>query len=341
MLGAILGYFGGLFWHMYLFSLISIWHNSDYHQYFFLTSCPHLQWFILEYFGTYFGILSLLFGNRSICSVKFCTDVLDVPFERHCTIFFPYRDPAGEPQGSIFRLILGNVYLILHNCSIFSHEIQCRCSCYNPDGDYTQKTFYIMPFHLLGGILGYFGTYFCICTYFFQISVQHFLMKFCTGVLGITLIITNTKIFFDIMFQGDILGYSGAYFGILRLLFENRSIYSVKCYTDVLDVPFVGQCTIFFHIMTLLGSLRGYFRAHFGQCLSNTSNCSIFSHKTLHSCSWYNPHGDYTQKTFYIMPFHLLGGILGYFGTYFCICTYFFQISVQYFLIKCCAGFLV
>ena len=97
MLGAILGYFGGLFWHMYLFSLISIWHNSDYHQYFFLTSCPHLQWFILEYFGTYFGILSLLFGNRSICSVKFCTDVLDVPFERHCTIFFPYRDPAGEP----------------------------------------------------------------------------------------------------------------------------------------------------------------------------------------------------------------------------------------------------
>ena len=98
-------------------------------------------------------------------------------------------------------------------------------------------------------------------------------MKFCTGVLGITLIITNTKIFFDIMFQGDILGYSGAYFGILRLLFENRSIYSVKCYTDVLDVPFVGQYTIFFHIMTLLGSLRGYFRAHFGQCLSNTSNC--------------------------------------------------------------------
>ena len=141
MLGAILGYFGGLFWHMYLFSLISIWHNSDYHQYFFLTSCPHLQWFILEYFGTYFGILSLLFGNRSICSVKFCTDVLDVPFERHCTIFFPYRDPAGEPQGSIFRLILGNVYLILHNCSIFSHETWHRCSWYNPNGHYTQNLF--------------------------------------------------------------------------------------------------------------------------------------------------------------------------------------------------------
>ena len=34
---------------------------------------------------------------------------------------------------------------------------------------------------------------------------------------------------------------------------------------------FWGSLHNFFHIMTLLGSFRGYFRAHFGQCLSNTS----------------------------------------------------------------------
>ena len=98
-------------------------------------------------------------------------------------------------------------------------------------------------------------------------------MKFCTGVLGITLIITNTILFFFFWtscpaLQGDTLWYSGAYFGILRLLFENCSICSVKNCTDVLGVPFEGHFTIFFHIMTLL---MGYFSARFGQRLSNTS----------------------------------------------------------------------
>ena len=144
----------------------------------------------------------------------------------------------------------------------------------------TLKIFLHHAVPLLGFILRYFGTYFCICTYFFWISFQYFVMKFCTDVLGITLIITNTNIFLTLSPApyGDILGYSGAYFSILHLLFENRSIRSVKFCTDILGVAFEGHCTISFHIMTLLGSLRGYFWAHFRQCLSNTSYLfNIFS----------------------------------------------------------------
>ena len=125
-----------------------------------MKSCPHLQGVILEYFGAYFGILRLLFETRSICFVKFCTDFLGVPFEGHCIIFsisWPsWRTlRGGGGEGGIFGLILGNVYLILHNCSIFSHETLRRCSWYNPDGLYTQKTFDIMLFL-------WWGSFWCI-----------------------------------------------------------------------------------------------------------------------------------------------------------------------------------
>ena len=106
----------------------------------FLTSCPALQGDILGYFWVYFGILRLLFGSRSKYSVKFCTDVLGVSFEGHCTtvsISWPYWGTLG----GTFGLILGNVYLILHNCSIFSHETLYRCSWYNYDGHYTKSYF--------------------------------------------------------------------------------------------------------------------------------------------------------------------------------------------------------
>ena len=91
--------------------------------------------------------------------------------------------------------------------------------------------------------------------YFFLISVQYFVIKFCLGVLGITLIIPN--IFLTSC--PHLLEYFGAYFGILRLLFENGSIFSVKSCTDVLGVLFEGHCTISFHVMTLLANLKWVF----------------------------------------------------------------------------------
>ena len=109
----------------------------------FLRWCSHLQGVILDYFGTYFGILRLLFENRSIWSMKFCIDVLAVPFEGHCTIF-SISWPSWSVLGRIFGLILGNVYLILQHCSIFSHETLYRCSWYNYDGHCTKNCFYIM-----------------------------------------------------------------------------------------------------------------------------------------------------------------------------------------------------
>ena len=135
----------------------------------FLTSCSHLQGVILDYFGTYFSILRLLFENRSICSMKFCIDVLAVPFEGHCTIF-SISWPSWSVLGRIFGLILGNVYLILQHCSIFSHETLYRCSWYNYGGHYIKNCFYIM----------FPGAHFCISS---SISRERFNI-FSWGVLG-------------------------------------------------------------------------------------------------------------------------------------------------------------
>ena len=148
-------------------------------------------------------------------------DILGVSL-RVTALFFPMSWPSWGALGGIFGLILGNVCLMLHNCSIFPHEVLQRCSWYNPDGHYAQKLFTSCLFSA-GSYFGVFWDLFLNMYIFFQISVQYFLMKFCTGVLGITLIITNTKKKLSSCpaLQGDILGYSEAYFGILRLLFEN------------------------------------------------------------------------------------------------------------------------
>ena len=105
------GHFG-VFWdlslHMYisLEDIRSIFSHEILHKFswlnliitnanFFLISCRSPQGTFLVYSGAYFGILHPFCENRLICSVKFCTDVLGVPFERHCTIFFLYHDPRG------------------------------------------------------------------------------------------------------------------------------------------------------------------------------------------------------------------------------------------------------
>ena len=76
---------------------------------------------------------------------------------------------------------------------------------------------------------------------------------FCHGilysVLGIILIIINT-IFFGIMSSssGDILRYFGAYFGILRPIFENHSICSHEILCRRSWCYFEGHYIIFFSI---------------------------------------------------------------------------------------------
>ena len=116
-----------------------------------------------------------------------------------------------------------------------------------------------------GAYLGYFGGLFWHMYLFFLRSVQYFVMKFCSGVLGITLIITNTFFYLTSCphLQGVILEYFGEYFGILCLLFENCSLCSVKCCTYILGVRFEVHCTIFFHILTILWSIREAFLGSF------------------------------------------------------------------------------
>ena len=147
--------------------------------------------------------------------------------------FFSISWPSWGSLGGIFGLILGNVYLILHDCSIFSHETLYRCSWYNSDGHYTQKTFYIMPSLCWGsfwGILGRILVHVHIFSrYSFNILSWNFAQVFLVWP-WLSLIL-----FFDIISPST-----------LRLLFENRSIRSVKFCTGVLGVPFEGHCTIFF-----------------------------------------------------------------------------------------------
>ena len=140
-------------------------------------------------------------------------------------------------------------------------------------------------------------------------------MKFCTGVLGITLIITNTNFCFLTSchaLQGDTLGYSGAYFGILRLLFENRSMCSVKICTQTFLVFLLRVTALFFSISW--PSLWGIFRLVLGNVYLILHKCSIFSHETLYRCSWHDYDGLYTENCFlYHVPRSLFSHIFLYF----------------------------
>ena len=86
---------------------------------FILTSCLHPQGIILEYFGAYYVYF---LRNVQYVLMKFCTDILGVSL-RVTALFFPMLWPSWGASGGIFGLILGNVRLMLHNCSIFPHEV--------------------------------------------------------------------------------------------------------------------------------------------------------------------------------------------------------------------------
>ena len=133
----------------------------------------------------------------------------------------------------------------------------------------------------LGGIFGLIWTRLFI---WYFITIQFFLMKIFTGVLGITLIITNTKTFFDAMSLssagGDILGYSeGLLWHITATFWEPFNMFSWNFVQTFLVLLWESLHYFFFHIMALLGSLRMYFWAHFGEFSSNTS-------EPIHMFSW-------------------------------------------------------
>ena len=115
-------------------------------------------------------------------------------------------------------------------------------------------------------------------------------MKFFTGAPGMTRIITSTKIFFDIMSfsSGGHLGYFRAYFGILRLPFENRLI----CSHEILYK--CSWCSFQF----ILGNVPLVLH-----------NCLIFSQETLYRCSWYNTL-IITSTIFFLTPCPPLQGVV-------------------------------
>ena len=112
-----------------------------------------------------------------------------------------------------FCLSVFLVTLFLENHSIFSHEILYSCSFYwcsihsnNPPG-------------LLGANYGYGGQFWHMYL-FFLISVQYFLMKLCTGVLGITLMVTTLKTNFT-----SWLSSAGGHLGVFWDLFLHMYIF--------------------------------------------------------------------------------------------------------------------
>ena len=92
-----------------------------------------------------------------------------------------------------FCLSVVYVNLFLENHSIVSHEILYSCPWYKIGGQYIQTMAPVCwrPYW------GYFGGLFWDMYLFFLIYVQYFVVKFCSGVLGINLIITNTVFFWN------------------------------------------------------------------------------------------------------------------------------------------------
>ena len=109
--------------------------------------------------------------------LKLCSIVKNVK-KNSSHLLLPKGGRGGGILGQILRILFVSIFryfISWESFNIFSwHFVQF--SWYNLDGHYTQTMF---PMYI-----------------FFLVSIQYFLMKFCTGALGITLIITSTKKFF-------------------------------------------------------------------------------------------------------------------------------------------------
>ena len=126
---------------------------------------------------------------------------------------------------------------------------------------------------------------------FFLTIIQYYLMKFCTRVLGVTLIITSTKNFFSSCssLQGAILGILGPNLTYYIYFLKIVQYVLMKFCTDVLAVPFEGHYTVFSISWPCWGALVGIFGLILGNVLQILLNCLISSQETLYRCSWYNP----------------------------------------------------
>ena len=147
-------------------------------------------------------------------------------------------------------------------------------------------------------------------------------MKIFTVVLGITLIITNTKTFFDAMSLSSAGGGTfwdilRAYFDILRQPFENRLICSHEILYRRSWCYFESHYIIFFSISwpcwEALGCIFGLILGNFPLILQNQSICC---HETLYRYPWYNLDGYYIKKCFiyhvphFCRPFWSIFGLI-------------------------------
>ena len=120
-----------------------------------------------------------------------------------------------------------------------------------------------------GDYFGVFWSLFWHMYIFFSIFVQYFLTKFCTGVLGMTLIIISTL--------------QGTFWGILGPIMAYYVYFFTS--TDVFGVPIWDHYTNFSTSWPCWGALEGIFGLILGNVPLIRHNCLIFSHETLCRCS--------------------------------------------------------
>ena len=124
-------------------------------------------------------------------------------------------------------------------------------------------------------------------------------MSFYTGVLGMTLIMTNTFFWHHIpIFRGSFKSILETVCHITSTFWEPFNIFCEILYRRSWCSFWGSLHYFFFHIMTLLVSVRGIFGLTLGNVYLIIDNCSIFSHQTLYRCSWYNDDGHCTKKCF-------------------------------------------
>ena len=133
-----------------------------------------------------------------------------------------------------------------------------------------------------GGCFGVFRDLFLHMYIFFLISVQYCVMKFCTGVLGITLVITNTRKIFDIMSRSSG-GHCGVFWGlfshIISTFWESFNKFYATLYTRSWCSYPLRITALFFPISwpswRALGGIFGLILWYFPVILQNQS---MFSH---------------------------------------------------------------
>ena len=147
-------------------------------------------------------------------------------------------------------------------------------------------------------------------------------MGFCTDVLGITLIITNSKNVLEFMSHSS-RGHFGVFWGLFWHISSNF-LEPFNMFCEILCrrfwCSFWRSLHYFFHF---LGDIFGLI---LGNIYLILHNCLIFSHVTLYMCSWYNYDDHYNKNCFLYHAFYIRGSFMHIF-------LYFLRI-IQYFLLE-------